>query len=93
MINTLQSTSKTECSVIEHSVGPKRLITERKPVPNRFGTGFVSGKLSEIVRISDISVDTQPNDSGNVRNPNVRISDVYCITCLAFLIQFQLHQH
>ena len=66
-------------SVIEHSYFRRLGPTEQKPVPNRFGTGFCVWQTERNHSDFKRSVILQPNDNGNVRNPNDWILDVYCI--------------
>ena len=54
----------------------------KKDGPNWFGTGFMIKKTNDFVWILDMSKNLtvwQPNECQNVKNPNVQISDIYCI--------------
>ena len=55
--------------------GSNQTKTGSKPVWNWFCVWETERNRSDFRR----SVRMQPNDDGNVRNMNVRISDVYCI--------------
>ena len=82
---------KTECSVWNRSVHPKRLITDQtrfgtgtEPVPNWFCSDFrrsvwtTEQSFVQLLDVSKIGTVWQPNDLTTTQNLNVQISDIHC---------------